>query len=262
MSDQPQRAIFDGVQRKRSFAASGRRRLAALADELGIRRKLLYEWRHAYRKHGSPGYGLRGLRMGGRRPEGRQMRQDVSLSTTHLREAVHGKVYQQSGVCHGRWARYREECFSGSRRRLVGAVIVAKPVRRSHLLTFFASLPACLSALKRVRRPPLGRQLIALGHVVKLIPPAYVNYVGAARTTRSMRRDMRGGAATDDALYASGSVDNQAQLMRHRTRELLEGNRTRMLNALRGHLAEIGIVAPQGRNHAYALKRIARRIRR
>jgi transposase len=53
------------------------------------------------------------------------------------------------------------------------------------------------------------------------------------------------------------SVDNQAQLMRHRTRELLEGNRTRMINALRGHLAEVGVVAPQGAQHAYALKRIA-----
>ena len=44
--------------------------------------------------------------------------------------------------------------------------------------------------------------------------------------------------------------------MRHRTRELLAGNRTRMLNALRGHLAEIGVVAPQGAQHAYGLKRL------
>ena len=42
------------------------------------------------------------------------------------------------------------------------------------------------------------------------------------------------------------SIDNQADLMRHRTRELLAGQRTALLNALRGHLAEIGLVAPQG----------------
>jgi transposase len=52
------------------------------------------------------------------------------------------------------------------------------------------------------------------------------------------------------------SVENQAELMRHRARELLAGNRVAMLNALRGHLAEVGIVAAQGAQHAYALKRL------
>src|SRR5208283_4549725 len=52
------------------------------------------------------------------------------------------------------------------------------------------------------------------------------------------------------------SIENQAELMRHRARELLAGARTRMLNALRGHLAEIGVVAAQGAQHAYALKRL------
>ena len=53
------------------------------------------------------------------------------------------------------------------------------------------------------------------------------------------------------------SIDNQAALMRHRARELLAGQRTAALNALRGHLAEIGLVAPQGAQHAYDLKRMA-----
>jgi transposase len=57
-------------------------------------------------------------------------------------------------------------------------------------------------------------------------------------------------------FVAVREVENQAELMRHRTRELLAGNRTRMLNALRGHLAEIGVVAPQGAQHAYGLKRL------
>ena len=52
-------------------------------------------------------------------------------------------------------------------------------------------------------------------------------------------------------------VDNQAELMRHRARELLAGQRTAALNALRGHLAEISLVAPQGAQHAYGLKRMA-----
>ena len=53
------------------------------------------------------------------------------------------------------------------------------------------------------------------------------------------------------------SIDNQADLMRHRARELLAGQRTAALNALRGHLAEIGLIAPQGAHHAYGLKRMA-----
>ena len=53
------------------------------------------------------------------------------------------------------------------------------------------------------------------------------------------------------------SIENQAALMRHRARELLAGQRTAALNALRGHLAEIGVVAPQGAQHAYGLKRMA-----
>jgi transposase len=101
--------------------------------------------------------------------------------------------------------------------------------------------------------------LVALGHHAKLIPPAYVKpYV------RRNKNDAVDAAAICEAVGRPNmrfvpvrSIDNQAQLMRHRTRELLEGNRTRMLNALRGHLAEIGVVAPQGAQHAYALKRLA-----
>jgi transposase len=57
-------------------------------------------------------------------------------------------------------------------------------------------------------------------------------------------------------FVAVRSVENQAELMRHRARELLSGNRTRMLNALRGNLAETGVVAAQWAQHAYALKRL------
>jgi transposase len=52
------------------------------------------------------------------------------------------------------------------------------------------------------------------------------------------------------------SIENQVELMRHRARELLAGQRTAALDALRGHLAEIGVVAPQGAQHAYDLKRL------
>ena len=140
-----------------------------------------------------------------------------------------------------------------------GAVVVVKSVRRAQLLTFFASLPSCLVGIEACSSAHhWARALIAIGHRVKLIPPAYVKpYV------RRSKNDPVDAEAICEAVgrpnmrfVAVRAVANQAELMRHRTRELLAGNRTRMLNALRGHLAEIGVVAPQGAQHAYGLKRL------
>ena len=140
-----------------------------------------------------------------------------------------------------------------------GALVVAKPVRRGGLLKFFASLPPCLVGMEACSSAHhWARALIELGHDAKLIPPAYVKpYV------RRNKNDAVDAAAICEAVGRPAmrfvpvrSVENQAQLMRHRARELLAGNRTRMLNALRGHLAEIGIVAAQGAQNAYALKRL------
>jgi len=60
----------------------------------------------------------------------------------------------------------------------------------------------------------------------------------------------------DQRFVAAPSVENQAGLMRHRTRELLIGPRTALINALRGHLAETGVIAAQGACNAYDLKRL------
>jgi transposase len=140
-----------------------------------------------------------------------------------------------------------------------GAVVIAKPVRRGQLLSFFASLPQCLIGIEACSSAHhWARSLIDLGHQVKLIPPAYVKpYV------RRNKNDAADAAAICETVGRPNmrfvpvrSVENQAQLMRHRARELLAGHRTRMLNALRGNLAEIGLVAAQGAQHAYALKRL------
>jgi transposase len=140
-----------------------------------------------------------------------------------------------------------------------GRVVVAKAIKRNKLLEFFASLPRCLVGMEACSSAHhWARALIALGHQVKLIPPAYVKpYV------RRNKNDAVDAAATCEAVGRPNmrfvpvrSVENQAQLMRHRARELLVGNRTRMLNALRGNLAEIGVIAAQGAQHAYELKRL------
>jgi transposase len=116
-------------------------------------------------------------------------------------------------------------------------------------LKFFASLPAYVVGREACSSAHhWARALIGLGFSVKLIPPAYVKPF-----VRRNKNDAADAAAICEALgrpnmrfVAVRSIDNQAQLMRHRARELLVGQRTQMLNALRGHLAEIGVIAAQG----------------
>lgn len=104
----------------------------------------------------------------------------------------------------------------------------------------------------------LGTAFIELGFEVRLIPPAHVKpYV------RRNKNDAADAAAICEAVGRPNqryvpvrSVNNQAQLMRHRTRELLVGQRTQLLNALRGHLVEVGVIAPQRTQNAYSLKRL------
>ena len=109
-----------------------------------------------------------------------------------------------------------------------------------------------------------GRQLLELGFEVRLIPPAHVKpYV------RRNKNDAADAAAICEAAGRPGqgfvsvrSVENQAALMRHRTRELMVGQRTAALNALRSHISEIGVVAAQGVPNAYALRGAGGRRRR
>lgn len=130
-----------------------------------------------------------------------------------------------------------------------GEEVVRKRLRRSAVLAFFAALPpvsigmeACASAHY------WARELRALGHDVRLVPPRYVKpYV------RRNKTDAADAAAICEALRCPAihavpvkSAAQQAVLMLHRTRELLVRQRTMTANALRGHLAEFGVIAAQG----------------
>ena len=130
-----------------------------------------------------------------------------------------------------------------------GEIVVASKLTRSQLIPFFAELPPCVVAMEACSSAHhWGRALIELRHEVRLIPPAHVKpYV------RSNKSDQVDAAAIYEAMSRPGqrfvpvrSIDNQAELMRHRARALLAGQRTVALNALRGPLAEIGVVGPQG----------------
>ena len=140
-----------------------------------------------------------------------------------------------------------------------GEVVIARKLRRGTMLEFFGRLAPCVVAMEACGSAHhWGRQLVALGHEVKLIPPAHVkpyvrrNKTDAADAAAICEAGMRPG----QRFVALRSIDNQAALMRHRLREQFVGQRTALLNALRGHLSEIGVVAAQGVQHAYRLKRM------
>jgi transposase len=132
-----------------------------------------------------------------------------------------------------------------------GTVVIRKRVSRSKMLEFFADLPPCLVGIEACPAAHhWGRELQALGHTVKLMPPSYVK----AYLKRS-KNDANDAAAICEAVsrpsmrfVAIKTREQQAALMLHRARQLLVRQRTMLSNAIRGHLAEFGIVSAKGRN--------------
>lgn len=137
-----------------------------------------------------------------------------------------------------------------------GRVVMSRALRRKDVLAFFERLPSCLIGMEACGSAHhWARELARFGHDVRLMPPAYVKaYV------RRQKNDAADAAAICEAVTRPSmrfvpvrSVENQAALMHHKVRELLVAQRTQLLNALRSHLAEIGIIAAQGPNNARAL---------
>lgn len=131
-----------------------------------------------------------------------------------------------------------------------GKVVLTRQLRRKQVLEFFAKLPPCLVGMEACATAHYwARELKKLGHDVRLIPPSYVKaYV------RRQKNDAADAAAICEAVSRPSmrfvpvkTVEQQAALAVHRTRALLIGQRTQLTNALRAHLAELGIIADQGR---------------
>jgi transposase len=132
-----------------------------------------------------------------------------------------------------------------------GTVVLKRQMRRAELLRFFGKLPRCLIGLEACATAHYwARELTALGHEVRLIPPHYVKpYV---RRNKSDRADA---AAICEAVGRPSmrfvpvkNAAQQAGLVVHRVRDLLIRQQTMLTNALRAHLAEFGIVEPRGRD--------------
>jgi transposase len=142
---------------------------------------------------------------------------------------------------------------------VVGAVVIRKRISRAKVLEYFSDLPPCLVGIEACPSAHhWGRELQAVGHAVRLIPPSYVK----AYLKRS-KNDANDAAAICEAVTRPSmrfvpikTKEQQTALMLHRTRQLLVRQRTMLSNALRGHLAELGIVSAKGRNGTAELLRI------
>ena len=130
-----------------------------------------------------------------------------------------------------------------------GTVVVRRQLRRGQVLAFFQSIGPCLIGIEACASAHhWARELMAIGHDVRLMPPAYVKaYVKRGKTDAADAEAIAEAVTRPTMRFvAVKSKAQQAVLMLHKTRDLLVRQRTMLINALRGHLGEFGIVAPQG----------------
>ena len=137
-----------------------------------------------------------------------------------------------------------------------GKAVVRKSLRRSQLLPFFRKLPPCLIGMEACGTSHhWARELAALGHEVRLMPPAYVKpYVKRGKTDANDAEAICEAVTRPTMRFvAVKSPEQQAALALHRTRDLLVKQRTQLVNMIRGILAEQGVETPRGLHHALAL---------
>jgi transposase len=130
-----------------------------------------------------------------------------------------------------------------------GKVVIRRRLRRVEVMPFFDQLPRCLVGLEACASAHhWARAIAALGHTVKLMPPAYVKpYVKRGKTDAADAEAICEAVTRPTMRFvAIKTEEQQATLMLHKTRDLLVRQRTMLINALRGHLTEYGIVSAQG----------------
>jgi transposase len=130
-----------------------------------------------------------------------------------------------------------------------GTVGLRRQLRRSQVLEFFGRLPPCLIGMEACAGAHFwARELVKLGHEVRLMPPSYVKpYVKRGKTDAADAGAICEAVTRPSMRFVSvKSEEQQAVLMMHRTRDFLVRQLTQVTNAIRAHLAEFGIVAPKG----------------
>jgi transposase len=143
-----------------------------------------------------------------------------------------------------------------------GATVLRKQLRRAQVLAFFSRLPPCLVGLEACATAHYwARELRALSHEVRLMPAQYVKaYI------RRNKNDAADAEAICEAVQRPRmrfvpvkTAEQQASQLLHRGREQLVRQRTMLVNALRAHLAEFGLVAAQGLRNVGELIAIVRK---
>ena len=141
--------------------------------------------------------------------------------------------------------------------RADGSVAYRKKLSRSQFLPFLAEQPACIVAMEACATAHgWAREIEKLGHQAKLIPPVYVKpFVKRHKNDAADAEAIVEAASRPTMRFVAIKTEaQQSRAMIFRTRELLVGQRTQLINALRAHLAEFGVVAPIGPAN---LKRLA-----
>jgi transposase len=139
-----------------------------------------------------------------------------------------------------------------------GTIVWRRSLRRGQMLTFFSRLDPCLVGMEACATSHYwARELIGLGHDVKLMPPAYVKpYVKRGKTDAGDAEAICEAVTRPTMRFVPvKTAEQQSVIMVHRTREVLERQRTQLVNILRGQLAEFGVVLARGLHHALKIAR-------
>jgi transposase len=141
-----------------------------------------------------------------------------------------------------------------------GNVIVRRRLKRRYVLAFFQKLPPCLVGIEACASSHhWSRELQALGHTVRLMPPVYVKPYVKRHKNDSVDAEAICEAVTraNMRFVATKTPEQQSCLTLHRARHLFIRQQTSVINAIRAHLAEFGIVGPVGRHGVEQLLGVA-----
>src|SRR5262245_1697338 len=131
-----------------------------------------------------------------------------------------------------------------------GQVVIRRQLKRRYVVAFFQKLPPCLVGIEACGSSHYwSRELQALGHTVRLMPPAYVKpYVKRQKNDATDAEAICAAVSRPNMRFVETKTpEQQGCLTLHRTRHLFIRQQTSVINAIRAHLAEFGIVAPVGR---------------
>jgi transposase len=131
-----------------------------------------------------------------------------------------------------------------------GQVVIRRQLKRSYVLAFFQKLPPCLVGIEACASSHhWSRELQALGHTVRLMPPAYVKpYVKRHKNDATDAEAICEAVTRPNMRFVPTKTrEQQSCLTLHQTRHLFIRQQTSVINVIRAHLAEFGIVAPVGR---------------